>query len=231
MEMTIRDEDGHILPTGEKGEIVIKGDNVMVGYWKNEEASKNTVKDGWLFTGDLGYMDHDEYLHVLGRYKSLLISNDGEKHSPEGIEETLVEQSKYIDQCLLYNNQNPYTVALIVPNKGRLLHHLKSMNLSITTEQGQKEAVNRIEQELNEYKKGGKFEGMFPERWLPTTAAILHESFNDKNGLINSTLKLVRGKVETHFKARIEHLYTPEGKQIQNSTNHNSISRLESLPN
>ena len=111
---------GRELPVGQKGEIVIRGGNVMHGYWKNENATKEAIRDGWLYTGDMGYMSEDGYLYVLGRFKSLLIADDGEKFSPEGIEEAISEQSKYIDQCMLYNNQKPYTVALIVPNQHAL---------------------------------------------------------------------------------------------------------------
>ena len=116
MEIKICDDDGNEVPLGEKGEIVIKGDNVMAGYWKNPEATAETIKNGWLYTGDLGYMDKDGFLYVLGRFKSLLIGDDGEKFSPEGIEEAIVQQSKFIEQCMLYNNQNAYTTALIYPN-------------------------------------------------------------------------------------------------------------------
>ena len=231
LEIKICNEKREQLPIGEHGEIVIKGDNVMVGYWKNEEATKKTIIDGWLHTGDLGYMDNTDFLYVLGRYKSLLISNDGEKFSPEGIEEAMTEKSKYIDQCMLYNNQNPYTTALIVPNKGRILHHLKELNLSPQSEEGQREALRKMESEINEYRKGGKFEGMFPERWLPAASAILNESFNDENHLMNSTMKIVRGKIETYFKDRIDLLYTPEGKNIQNTENRKTISQIEVLQN
>ncbi len=124
MDLKICDDDGKELPIGQKGEIVIKGGNVMHGYWKNETATREAIKDGWLYTGDMGYMTEDGFLYVLGRFKSLLIADDGEKFSPEGIEEAISEQSKYIDQCMLYNNQKPYTVALIVPNQ----HTLKGLS-------------------------------------------------------------------------------------------------------
>ena len=81
--------DGNELPQGEKGEIICKGENVMAGYWKNPKATAETIKDGWLFTGDMGYFDSDGFLYVLGRFKSLLIGSDGEKFSPEGIEEAV----------------------------------------------------------------------------------------------------------------------------------------------
>ena len=219
LELKICDADGKELPLGEQGEIVVKGENVMAGYWKNPESTVETVKDGWLYTGDLGYMTKEGLLYVKGRFKSLLISSDGEKYSPEGIEEALVGQSKYIDQVMLYNNQSPYTIALIVPNKDALKRKLSFKNLTLDSEEGRKYAVKKFEKELNKYKKGGEFEGMFPERWLPSTFAILPEAFTEQNQMINSTMKMVRGKIEKAYAKRIEFLYTPEGKQIFNQEN------------
>ena len=219
LELKICDSDGKELPLGEQGEIVVKGENVMAGYWKNPESTAETVKDGWLYTGDLGYMTKEGLLYVKGRFKSLLISSDGEKYSPEGIEEALVGQSKYIDQVMLYNNQSPYTIALIVPNKDALKRKLSFSNLTLDTEEGRKAALKKMEEELNKYKKGGEFEGMFPERWLPSTFAILPEPFTEQNQMINSTMKMVRGKIEKAYADRIDYLYTPEGKQILNEKN------------
>ena len=219
LELKICDSEGKELPVGEMGEIVVKGENVMAGYWKNPESTADTVKDGWLYTGDLGYMSKEGLLYVKGRFKSLLISSDGEKYSPEGIEEALVGQSKYIDQVMLYNNQSPYTIALIVPNKDALKRKLSFSNLTLDTEEGRKAALKKMEDELNKYKKGGEFEGMFPERWLPSTFAILPEPFTEQNQMINSTMKMVRGKIEKFYAKRIEFLYTPEGKQIYNEKN------------
>ena len=102
LDLKICDAEGKELPTGEKGEIVIRGENVMAGYWKNPVSTAETVRNGWLYTGDMGYMGHDGLLYVLGRFKSLLIGSDGEKYSPEGIEEALVEHSSCIDQLILY---------------------------------------------------------------------------------------------------------------------------------
>ena len=219
IELKICDSDGKELPLGEQGEIVVKGENVMAGYWKNPESTADTVKDGWLYTGDLGYMTKEGLLYVKGRFKSLLISSDGEKYSPEGIEEAFVGQSKYIDQVMLYNNQSPYTIALIVPNKDNLKRKLAFSNLTLDTEEGRKAALKKMEEELNKYKKGGEFEGMFPERWLPSTFAILPEPFTEQNQMINSTMKMVRGKIEKFYADRINYLYTPEGKQILNEKN------------
>ena len=219
LELKICDSDGKELPLGEQGEIVVKGENVMAGYWKNPESTADTVKDGWLYTGDLGYMTKEGLLYVKGRFKSLLISSDGEKYSPEGIEEALVGQSKYIDQVMLYNNQSPYTIALIVPNKDNLKRKLAHKDLTLDSEEGRKYALKKLEKELNKYKKGGDFEGMFPERWLPSTFAVLPEPFTEQNQMINSTMKMVRGKIEKAYAKRIEFLYTAEGKQIFNQEN------------
>ena len=223
IELKICDADGKELPLGEQGEIVVKGENVMAGYWKNPESTAETVKDGWLYTGDLGYMTKEGLLYVKGRFKSLLISSDGEKYSPEGIEEALVGQSKYIDQVMLYNNQSPYTIALIVPNKENLKRKLAHKDLTLESEEGRKYAIKKFEKELNKYKKGGEFEGMFPERWLPSTFAILPEPFTEQNQMINSTMKMVRGKIEKAYADRIEFLYSAEGKQIFNAKNLESL--------
>ena len=223
LELKICDADGKELPLGEQGEIVVKGENVMAGYWKNPESTADTVKDGWLYTGDLGYMTKEGLLYVKGRFKSLLISSDGEKYSPEGIEEALVGQSKYIDQVMLYNNQSPYTIALIVPNKDNLKRKLAHKDLTLESEEGRKYAIKKLEKELNKYKKGGEFEGMFPERWLPSTFAVLSEPFTEQNQMINSTMKMVRGKIEKFYADRIEFLYSAEGKQIFNEKNLDSL--------
>jgi long-chain acyl-CoA synthetase len=223
LELKICDENGNKLATGEKGEIVVKGNNVMAGYWKNEEATNNTLKEGWLYTGDMGYMDNDGFLYVLGRYKSLLISDDGEKYSPEGIEEAITEQSTFIDQCMLYNNQKPYTVALIVPNMESLNRFLKGINLSGSTKEGQVATLKKLESEMNEYKTGGKYENMFPQRWLPPAVGILDEAFTEENQLLNSTLKMVRGKIVEKYKDLLDFLYTPEAKEITNEKNIQAI--------
>ena len=219
LELKICDSEGRELPLGEMGEIVVKGENVMKGYWKNPEATAETVRDGYLYTGDLGYMTKEGLLYVKGRFKSLLISSDGEKYSPEGIEEALVEKSKYIDQVMLYNNQSAYTTALIVPNREALKRKIAHLDLTLDTEEGRKAAVKKLEEELAKYKKGGEFEGMFPERWLPTTFAVLAEPFTEQNQMINSTMKMVRGKIEKAYAARIDYMYTAEGKQTQNQQN------------
>lgn len=226
LELKICDMEGTELPNFEKGEIVIRGENVMAGYYKNEKATAEAVVDGWLHTGDMGYMDNDGFLYVVGRFKSLLISSDGEKYSPEGIEESICDNSHFIDQVVLYNNQNPYTTALIVPNKDALKRYVnrKKPQLDWNTAEAKELALNKLQHEMNEYRKGGKYEGMFPERWLPAAVALIGEPFTEQNGLVNSTMKIMRGKVEERYADRIESLYSSGAKNIQNPENIDAIS-------
>lgn len=219
IELKICDSEGKELPVGEMGEIVVKGENVMAGYWKNPESTAETVRNGYLYTGDLGYMSKEGLLYVKGRFKSLLISSDGEKYSPEGIEEALVEKSVYIDQVMLYNNQSNYTTAVLVPNRDQLLRTLKAQGLDLSAEEGRKAALEILDAEVGKFKKGGEFEGMFPERWLPSCFAVLAEPFTEQNHMINSTMKMVRGKIEKAYAARIDYMYTTEGKKLLNPQN------------
>lgn len=225
IDLKICDADGRELPVGEKGEIVLKGENVMAGYWKNPEATAETVRDGWLHTGDLGYMGKDGLLYVLGRFKSLLIGGDGEKYSPEGIEEALVEHSPCIDQVMLYNNQSPYTTALIVPNKEKLKLQLKKHHLSFDTPEGREEALHILNSEIAAFKQGGLYAALFPDRWLPSTFAVLPEPFSEQNQMINSTMKMVRGKIEKTYMSRIDYMYTSQGKKYINEENLNALSK------
>ncbi len=216
MEIKIVDEDMNAMPTGERGEIVVRGGNVMKGYWKNAEATAESIVDGWLHTEDMGYLDDDGYLYVLGRTKSLLISNDGEKFSPEGIEESIMATSQYINQCVLHNNQSPYTTALLTLNSEVLKKQ--------TTDPA--EAAGLIADELAQYLKGGSHDGLFPYRWIPSAFAIIEEPFSEQNGLINSTMKIVKHKVYERYAQEIELLHTAEGKQPNSESNLQVLGRL-----
>jgi long-chain acyl-CoA synthetase len=228
LDIRILDDDGQDCPEGSKGEIVVKGENVMKGYWKNPATTAETLKDGWLHTGDLGYLDKDGFLYVLGRFKSLLIGNDGEKYSPEGIEEALIDNSELIEQCMLYNNQNPYTIGLVVINSRALKNALNVSGHDLSSDAAVQEAATLIDRELKNYQSGGEFEGMFPQRWLPAATGIVVEPFSEENGLINSTLKMVRTKVVERHQDLLDYLYTPNGKAFTSERNLAAIRTLVS---
>jgi long-chain acyl-CoA synthetase len=226
LDLKICNEDGNELAVGLKGEIVIRGENVMKGYWKNERATSETIREGWLYTGDMGYMDEDGFLYVLGRFKSLLISDDGEKYSPEGIEETITDRSPFIDQLMLYNNQNKYTSALLVPNGEALLRWAKNNNVDLTNSKGLEAVLIELDSVVNQYKAGGLYDDLFPSRWLPAAIAILDEPFNSDNKLLNSLGKMVRAKIVEHHRDKIDYLYTPEAKNMLNPGNLAAIKKV-----
>lgn len=207
MDLKICDEKGEEVPVGQSGEIVIRGENVMKGYWKNPKATAETVKDGWLYTGDMGYMHPEGFLYVLGRFKSLLISSDGEKYSPEGIEESIVQNSKIIQNIMLHNNQNPYTICVVQVDKSMVARG--------------EEGLHQIKAELDKYRSGGQFAGTFPERWLPTTFILADEPFSEQNRMINSSLKLVRKAVEKCYGDRMKAAYV--NKNYVNEANLKAI--------
>ena len=227
VEVRICGPDGRALPRGARGEIVVRGENVMAGYWKNDRATAEVLRDGWLYTGDLGYLDEEGFLYVLGRVKSLLIADDGEKYSPEQIEEAITASSPFIEQVMLYNDQSPYTSALLVPSKEGVRAWLKRAGLSAKTPEGQEAVLRLIESELARHREGGDLGGAFPGRWLPSAVAVLGEGFTEQNHMLNSTMKMVRGRIVAFYHPRIDHLYTPEGRSILNAQNRAIVSRLE----
>jgi long-chain acyl-CoA synthetase len=226
MEVKICNDEGSEVPLGEKGEIVVRGENVMKGYWKNETATAETIRDGWLFTGDMGYMDPDGFLYVLGRFKSLLIADDGEKYSPEGIEESFTDQSEFINQALLHNNQSPYTVALVYPETAALQRYLKSKGISPDSEEAIEACLTLLDDEVRAYRKNGKYGEMFPQKWIPASIGVLAEGFSVENKLMNPLMKVVRPKVEEHYTELFDYLYTPESKKVINPRNVEAMKKL-----
>jgi len=204
----ICDDNGKELPKGVRGEIVIKGDNVMKGYYKNKEASEEVLKDNWLYTGDLGYFDEDDFLIVVGREKALLISDDGEKYSPEEIEEAIVNSSDLINQAMVYNDHKKYTTALITVNKEAFKDLIKTENIK-----SHAEIIDRTKQELHKFNKQEEFKGKFPEKWIPSNFQLIEEEFSEGNKMINSTLKMVRHKITETHKSRIDVMYKSSAQE------------------
>ena len=178
------------------------------------------MRDGWLHTGDMGYLTDDGFLYVLGRFKSLLIASDGEKYSPEGMEEAIADASQLIDQIIVHNNQNPYTVAIVVPNRDELRRRYQTCGNDLAA------LAREVAGEIDAFRAGGVHAGEFPDRWLPSAVAIVDEAFTEQNGLVNSTMKVVRSRVEEHFRDRLDALYTPEGKRPDSAQNLSSLKKL-----
>ena len=174
---------GNEVKIAEDGEILVKGENVMLGYWNKKEDTEKVLKDGWLYTGDIGKIDsEDGYLKITDRKKDIIVSAGGDNISPAKIENQLTN-SPAIDQCMVYGDGKNYLVALIVPNKDF---------------EGQKEKINEIVGEINKnltlLEKIKKFH-------------LINESFSIENGLLTPTMKVKRNKVIARYKNILENFY------------------------
>ena len=174
---------GNQVKIAEDGEILVKGENVMLGYWNKKEETQKVIKDGWLYTGDIGELDsQDGYLKITDRKKDIIVSAGGDNISPAKIENQL-SNSPEIDQCMVYGDGKNYLVALIVPSK-EFKENKEKIN----------EIVNEINKNLTLVEKIKKFN-------------LINENFSIENGLLTPTMKVKRNKVIAKYKNVIENFY------------------------
>ncbi|MEN8186273.1 MAG: AMP-binding protein, partial [Bacteroidota bacterium] len=217
----ICDDNGKELPKGKKGEIVIKGENVMKGYYKNPEATAEALKDSWLHTGDLGFFDEDDFLVVVGREKALLISEDGEKYSPEEIEEAIVNNSNLIHQAMIYNDHKKYTTALVTLDQNKVKEWIKENKVS-----SYEGLVKEIKKEMLVFNKQTEFKGKFPTKWIPSQFQVIEKDFSEENKMINSTLKMVRHKITETYQDRINLMYGANAQEKSLGENVKVVKKL-----
>ncbi|HKL86356.1 MAG TPA: AMP-binding protein [Treponemataceae bacterium] len=208
LEVRIMKDDTTESAPGEKGQIVTRGGSVMKGYFKNTEATEETLRDGWLWSGDLGFIDSDGFLVVTGREKALLIAADGEKYSPETIEEAIINTSKYVNQIMAYNNQCKFTSALVTVNASAIKKALASGEISkgATENEAIEAVIAAIKEDILAFTTHPDYSSL-PTQWRPASFALIASPFDESNGLINSTLKLVRHKVCEVYKDKIDEVY------------------------
>ena len=215
--------DGTEAPRGVTGEIVITGGNVMKGYFKNPEASAQALRDGSLWSGDLGYMDKDDFLVVVGREKALLIFEDGEKYSPEEIEEAIITSTELIDQVMVWCDHRKYSCALVTLDTGKMERFIKEKGIKTA-----RELCSALEKEFYAFKddpKAKKVQGA----WIPAAFQILPTAFSEKDGTVNSTMKIVRFKVSQVYKDLLDYSYTKEGSLTVNERNIETLKTLFKL--
>ena len=174
---------GNQVKIAEDGEILVKGENVMLGYWNNKEDTEKVIKDGWLYTGDIGEIDpEDGYLKITDRKKDIIVSAGGDNISPAKIENQL-SNSPAIDQCMVWGDGKNYLVALIVPSK-----EFKEQKEKIS------KIINKINENLAQIEKIKNFH-------------LVSENFSIENGMLTPTMKVKRNKVIAKYKNILENFY------------------------
>ena len=166
----------------EDGEILVKGENLMLGYWNNKEATEQTIKDGWLYTGDIGEFDEDNYLKITDRKKDIIVSLGGDNIAPSKIE-NLLTLSPDIEQSCVFGEQKNYIAALII-----LSPDSKASNEDI------QKYINEINKDLTQPEKIKKF-------------TFIDEPFTIENNLMTPTMKVRRHEVQKKYQNQIDQLF------------------------
>ncbi len=174
---------GNQVKIADDGEILVKGENVMLGYWNKKEETDKVIINGWLHTGDIGEIDpKDGYLKITDRKKDIIVSAGGDNISPAKIENMITNEPE-VDQCMVYGDKKNYIVALIVPNKDFLNQKEKIQDV-----------IEKINKKLTLLEKIKKIQ-------------LIDESFSIENGLMTPTMKVKRKKVTEKYKNQLEKLY------------------------
>jgi len=164
----------------EDGEILVKGENVMLGYWNKKEETNKVIKDGWLHTGDIGELDQNNYLKITDRKKDIIVNLGGDNISPSKIENILC-LNEFIKQSFVYGDKKNYLVALIVVDKNINDKEIKKI-------------LENINKNLSLIEKIKKF-------------VLIFEEFTINNGMLTPTLKLKRKEIIKNYKQQLENLY------------------------
>ncbi len=174
---------GNEVKIAKDGEILVKGENVMLGYWNKKEETDKVIINGWLHTGDIGEIDPDDgYLKITDRKKDIIVSAGGDNISPAKIENMITNEPE-IDQCMVYGDKKNFLVALIVPNKDFL---------------NEKEKINKVIEKIN-------IKLTLLEKIKKIQ--LIDENFSIENGLMTPTMKVKRKKVTEKYKNLLENLY------------------------
>jgi len=210
----IVDEHDHDLAPGQKGQLLLRSESIMKGYLYNEVATKLALKDGWLHTGDLGYLDEDGFLIIAGREKALLITADGEKYSPEEIENAIVSSSLLIQQCMLWCDHKNYVSSIITLKEDAVKALITKRGISTA---GDLLAI--VIEDFQRYASDPSYKNFFPVQWRPACFALSPQAFAESNGMINSTMKMVRHIIMKQIGGLIDFQYTQEGSRSKNVYN------------
>ena len=173
---------GNEVKIAEDGEILVKGENVMLGYWNNTIETNKVLKDGWLHTGDIGVFEKN-YLKITDRKKDIIITPGGDNISPLKIENEIIN-SNLFDQAIVFGENKPYLIALLVLSDDK--KDLDKVEI--------KDEIEKINNNLSKIEKIKKY-------------FLINEKFSIENGMLTPTLKLKRFKIIQKYKNSIEKLY------------------------
>jgi long-chain acyl-CoA synthetase len=195
--------EGCEIKIADDGEILVKGPNIFQGYYKNEEATKETLVDGWLHTGDIGEFDSDGYLLITGRKKDIIITAGGKNITPANLEAE-IKQSRWVSQCVVIGDRRPYLVALITLDMEECAPFAKEKGwpadpAELGRHEGMRELIqehlDRVNEKFARVEQVKKFE-------------ILPQDLSQETGELTPTLKVKRNVVADKYDGRVEALYT-----------------------
>lgn len=194
----------------EDGELEVKGPQVMQGYYRNDEATAETMVDGWLKTGDIARIDDEGFVYIIDRKKELIVTAGGKNIAPQPIENEL-RLDKYISQAIVFGDRKPYLVALLTPNVERLLSFARDKGISYVDLE---DLVNnrRIKELYHE-----RIEALntnFPSYKTVKYFAVIPREFTIDNGELTPTLKMKRKVIYERYCDIVDELYTPQGNGV-----------------
>tara|TARA_Y100000814_G_scaffold118269_1_gene84657 strand:- start:91 stop:1884 length:1794 start_codon:yes stop_codon:yes gene_type:complete len=193
---------GTEVKIAEDGEILVRGENIMNGYWNDPKATSSTIVDGWVHTGDIGEFDEDSYLKITDRKKDIIVNAGGDNISPSRVEEKLNIEPE-ISQSMVYGDFKNYLVAIIVPDKEQALLWAKNNNKenSLSTlvkdedyNKTIKEIISKVNNNLSVIEQVRKF-------------ILIDHEFTIENDMMTPTMKVKRYKVKSVFGDQLENLY------------------------
>ena len=184
------------------GEILVRGPNVFQGYYKNEEATRETLEDGWLHTGDIGELDEDGYLSITGRKKDIIITAGGKNITPANLEAE-IKQSPYVSQCVVIGDRRPYLVALITLDMEECAKLAEEKGWPADPSQlAQQEGMRQLIQEHLD-----KVNEKFARVEQVKKFEILPHDLSQETGELTPTLKVKRNVVAQKHEKEVDALY------------------------
>ena len=178
------------IKLSKQNEILVKGNSLMKGYWKDKKNTNNTIIDGWLHTGDLGSIDEDGYLYISGRINEMIVNSGGENIAPVPIENLLMSYDE-VEQALVCGHNRPFLISVLIPNETLLKANRSNVNKMKTDFQN---IINNVNKQLSQNKKIRKF-------------ILSDKLFSIENSQLTPTLKMKRRVIEAFYKDEIENLY------------------------